>query len=269
MDFLPVLDIQEDLDLLEEEEIDIIQEDLSLPVMESKPVDIFIGKPTNGKKVSRPTNKKVVKISIPIEEDTIEEDLQNDEPVVSATLTGDAVSASGTSEVKVKKKRPITEKQKAHLVKIRAKAVAAKKEKTRLRKIALEKVDAELKEQKKTYKKRTLKVKEEIDIAEEEEVNPEFKKRVEPTSKQIPMTEQESFMKFMNHMETYKVFKSESKAALSAANVREAKESRQVEQPKLVSKRPHPPTKPIEIPHSMPSILQVKDKNPYSNIFAW
>ena len=260
MDFLPVLDIQEDLDLLEEEEIDIIQEDLSLPVMESKPVDIFIGKPTNGKKVSRPTNKKVVKISIPIEEDTLEEDLQNDEPVVSEDIV---------KEVKVKKKRPITEKQKAHLVKIRAKAVAAKKEKTRLRKIALEKVDAELKEQKKTYKKRTVKVKEEIDIAEEEEVNPEFRKRVEPTSKQIPMTEQESFMKFMNHMETYKVFKSESKAALSAANVRESKERRQVEQPKLVSKRPHPPTKPIEIPHSMPSILQVKDKNPYSNIFAW
>lgn len=266
MDFLPVLDIQEDLDLLEEEEIDIIQEDLSLPVMESKPVDIFIGKPTNGKKVSRPTNKKVVKISIPIEEDTLEEDLQNDEPVVSEDIV---------KEVKVKKKRPITEKQKAHLVKIRAKAVAAKKEKTRLRKIALEKVDAELKEQKKTYKKRTVKVKEEIDIAEEEEVNPEFKKRVESTSEaarakahqtreKIPLTEQESFMKFMNHMETYKVFKSESKAAF-----RESKERRQVEQPKLVSKRPHPPTKPIEIPHSMPSILQVKDKNPYSNIFAW
>ena len=53
MEFLPNLEIQEDLSNLDsdnEEELgrfDVIQEDLSGPLTEPSPMDIFTGKPTS------------------------------------------------------------------------------------------------------------------------------------------------------------------------------------------------------------------------------
>tara|TARA_R110002072_G_scaffold4634_3_gene32050 strand:+ start:34 stop:753 length:720 start_codon:yes stop_codon:yes gene_type:complete len=126
MNFLPNLEIEEDiknlgldddtLDLLDPEEFKnetLPEENVTVISQEKiKQEDIFINKPTS-------TRKKKSK-----EEELI--DTENIEDEIIDTVTKE--------EIKPKKKKIISEKQKLHLEKIRSKAQIAKKEKAELRK---------------------------------------------------------------------------------------------------------------------------------------
>tara|TARA_R110002153_G_scaffold219844_1_gene372348 strand:+ start:537 stop:1283 length:747 start_codon:yes stop_codon:yes gene_type:complete len=248
MEFLPNLEIQEDLSNLDsdnEEELgrfDVIQEDLSGPLTEPSPMDIFTGKPTNGVKIGKPTNKKRVVIKDPKEE------------IESQQLSDIEECVEEPAPTPKKVKKPLSEKQKAHLDRIRKLALVKKKEKAAMRKKALAKVNEEY-ESKKQYKKRTIKVKEEIERIDSPPPNP-IKERVE--KHQAPkkeLTDDDSFINFMDNMGKYQ------KYMINYEN-----KQKKTKPPIQVVKKIIPQA---SVPQQVPSHLKMKDNDPYANIFSW
>tara|TARA_R110002072_G_scaffold41120_2_gene115949 strand:- start:8711 stop:9484 length:774 start_codon:yes stop_codon:yes gene_type:complete len=257
MEFLPNLDIEEDLANLANSDdecepvMDVVKEDLSMSIKEPSPMDIFKGKPTNGVKVGKPVNKKRVKIVDPEKAikaqqepmETIEEEIE--EPV---------------KPEKVKKaKKPLSDKQKAHLDRIRKLALEKKKEKALMRKEALKKVNDEY-EAKKTYKKRTIKVNEKIEEPPSPPPNP-IKQRVEKQypkkhAEDTPLTDDQSFIGFMENMGKYQ------KYMINYQN--KQNKNKPPPQPK-----PQPKPTPKPKPQPPPPHLQMRDNDPYADIFKW
>ena len=239
MDKLPELSIVEDLENLEcddEEMANIVVEDLSVPLELSQPNDIFIGKPTNG--FTKPTNK----------------DIRRTKKVTKKEIEmPDEISAENSTEIEEKPiKKPLSEKQKAHLERIRVKALEAKKEKARLKKEVKLKVDTEVKARQRK-KKETIK---------EPELSEDFKQRLnvpseEDMAKQKIENDQTSFHNFMTNMEKYKKWKYEAKEA------------------KMPVTKPAPVPKPAQkqVPKPAPKLLPETVKpvvsNPYDSLFQW
>jgi hypothetical protein len=253
MEFLPKLDIEEDLAILEDMDepvINVTETDLSVDQVEDKPMDIFVGKPTNNNKVSRPSNKKQVKIKEPKQTIKALTDIEEEEEVEVKPLK--------------KVKKPLSEKQKAHLERIRVKALEKKKEKAAMRKAALQKVNEDY-EAKKTYKKRTIKpnpkiIKEDIEHSQPNNLTPEqntIKKQQQQTK---PKSEDDSFIDFMSNMGKYQHYMTEY-------NKKQA-----------VKTKPKPALRPVvnpdvkivkSTPTPIPKILKQQPDNPYDSIFKW
>tara|TARA_R110002072_G_scaffold225_2_gene1686 strand:- start:5834 stop:6616 length:783 start_codon:yes stop_codon:yes gene_type:complete len=260
MEFLPNLEIQEDLSNLDsdnEEELgrfDVIQEDLSGPLTEPSPMDIFTGKPTNGVKIGKPTNKKRVVIKNP--KDSIASLKDPKEEIESQQLSDieECVEEPVPTPTPKKVKKPLSEKQKAHLDRIRKLALVKKKEKAAMRKKALAKVNEEY-ESKKQYKKRTIKVNDEIERIDSPPPNP-IKERVE--KHQAPkkeLTDDDSFINFMDNMGKYQ------KYMINYEN-----KQKKTKPPIQVVKKIIPQA---SVPQQVPSHLKMKDNDPYANIFSW
>ena len=137
------------------------------------------------------------------------------------------------------KKRPVSEKQKAHLDRIRVKALESKAEKQRLKKETQEKFQAEY-EARKSAKK-------------EAPPKPEPTPPPEPEPQPLPEVntaakEQSHFITFMENMERFETMKHERRMS-AEARVKDL-------QP------PKPKPKPA------PEILQVPH-NPYQDAFDW
>ena len=256
MEFLPNLEIQEDLENLEsdEEVVDVVCEDLSMPIKEPSPMDIFKGKPTNGQKIGKPTNKKRVIIPDPTE--SIEAQSM---PVIEEEEEEEVVS----KPIK-KQKKPLSAKQKAHLDRIRKLALEKKREKAQMRKEALKKVNEDY-ESKKAYKKRTIKVNEKI----EEPPSPpperkQFKERVEKhytpeKEEDTALLEDNAFIGFMENMGKYQRY------MINHQN------KQNKNKPQRQAPPPPAPPKPVQKrqPAPPPPHLLVKENDPYADIFKW
>lgn len=236
MDKLPELSIVEDLATIEAEDdepLNIVVEDLSQPLEPADASDIFIGKPTNGN-VKMPTNKSV-KRSKTVTKKEVE-------------IPDDLVDTEVEEEIIKPKKKPLSEKQKAHLERIRVKALEAKKEKARLKKEIKEKVEVEVKQTRQRKKKEPVK----------EELSQDFKKRLNvPSDEEIlkkkQETEQMSFINFMSNMEKYQ-------------KIRYDYESKKA-QPKPQPPKPKPQPKPQN--NKIPETIKPQQVNPYDSIFQW
>ncbi len=242
MDCLPSLDIQDDLDNLNDDHepaaIEVV-EDLSVPQEETfvkQPEDIFVGKPTNG------TIKPPVKASISVPLSPVGE-----------------VEAEEEEEIKpvTKRKKVISEKQKAHLERIRSKA-AEKKRIQRLEKQAItDRVTAEM-EAKKSKKK--IKV-----VMEDKPLTDDFKERMkipsaeEEKQKKIKSDENQ-FMDFMMNMEKFEKMRHEHQQKINAKR----QKTIDAENKKKAVIRPKPRT----VPHPQSSILK-PPSNPYHSAFDW
>lgn len=184
----------------------------------------------------------------------------------------------------VKKKKELSEKQKAHLDKIRGMALEKRQIKARAKKEALDKVKEQIaeehkpkyyvpkpkktkeekaleKEAKKKYKKHTMEVIEEV-VNEEEEITPSdfipnHKELIKKQKEQDLINQQNSFNNFMGNMENY-------------MKLREVHE--QTKQPKQVKQVKQVPIKETIKetikPHQVPTVLQTEPENPFSNYFG-
>ena len=245
MEFLPNLDIEEDISNLMDDEdlmIDITQEDLSAPIPELKPLDdIFVGKPTNGVTVFKPTNKKKIQIEKP---DKLIEALQNTETLKNT-------------------KKPLSEKQKAHLIRIRKLAMEKKQEKAILKKEALEKINEEY-ISKKNYKKRTIKINDEIPeiknkIVREPNNLSEEDNNIKQNKKKQPLNDEQSFCVFMENMGKYQNYMNNYKIKME--------EKQKIENPKINIKKAEPIHQPQ--PKPIPQVLKNQEKDIYAGIFNW
>ena len=237
MDLLPKIDEVEKVeDLSKEPEIVVIDEDLSKVVDYDAPLDkIFINKPTNGKKVKISGNKKRVVVEKPNIIGGLPEGFAGHEP----------------EEKPVKKKKVLTEKQKAHLDKIRVLAYQKRLdniEKKKQKKESLEEKkepepqpqeEAEMKPDKKTIQEqkyldrmeaRRKKIEQRII---EEELQEELNLKELERQKQ----ENEYFEKFVKNMDKYNYIKKKTQI--------------------------HEPAQEI------PEIINKKNDNPYKDIFNW
>ena len=262
MENFPQLDIQQDLDNLNSDNEDtsvVISEDLSAPLDTNAPMDrIFIGKPTNGKKISRPTNKK--KIIIPKEE--LPQEIE-----VSDLPEGFA------GHVK-KEKKPLSEKQKAHLTRIRKLAAEKKAAKKAAKDAALAKVNEEHKA-KSTYKKRTKIIKDVIEETPDpiDKVDKDFQKRVvkediEQIKKNKWQEEENQFIRFMSNMEKYEQVKAGYMAQQKAES--DKKKNIELQKKKQINKAAVSQTalkKPVK--NIVPKILKPPSENPYDGMFQW
>jgi hypothetical protein len=189
----------------------------------------------------------------------------------------------------VKKKRELSEKQKAHLEKIRGMALEKRKAKAAAKKAAVDKVVSEVKEQhkpkyykpkpkktaeekalereaKKKYKKQTMEVQENNIKTEVEETTPKdfvpsHKEKQREKKEQEALTQQQSFVNFMGNMEMYLKMRdahAQKKLENNQNDVMEKKQPVKKEAKPKVSKKPEP----------VPSILQAVDENPFSNYFG-
>lgn len=246
MECLPDLDIQGDLDNLEAEgELEVVDiEDLTVPKEETyvkPPEDIFVGKPTNGKP------KQLVKRSIVTQERQLD-----DVP---------------EEEIPVKTKKPISEKQKAHLERIRIKAAETKRLKAMEKQLITERVTAELKG---TRKKQKKKAGENIG----EEMTEDFKKQMKiPTAEEKAEVKRKAdetqFMDFMANMEKFQRMRYEHDQKTKREN--EAKRIQQQKAFEIESKKKRViqrQAQPIPAPHPQPDILKPPD-NPYAGAFNW
>lgn len=253
--------IGENLD--EETEMVVIQEDLSEPLDYDAPLDrIFMDKPTNGKKVTVSNNKrriKVDKVDIPL----------GLPPGFSGHKKEDFIPMELTHGVKKPKaKKPITEKQKAHLDKIRKLALEKRRsnarEKKGLGKEVKEVKEILPKEEEKVQEEEPIleKVEEVIDYKKEKELlqNQKYLERLEARRRKIELriikeeeeeearfkqeerdrVENEYFNKFVKNMDKYNYIK-------------KTQQAQEVE--KKVNKK-------------IPDILETND-NPFKNIFEW
>ena len=244
MDCLPELDIQGDLENLEEEELEVVQiEDLTVPKEETfvkPPEDIFVGKPTNGK------GKKLVKRSI-----TPQETLAVEEPEEEPPL-------------KIKTKKPVSEKQKAHLERIRIKA-AEKRRMNKLEKDAIkERVTAEVKAKGRKKKEENI----------GEEMTEDFKKQMKlPTAEEEAeakrKADESQFMDFMANMEKFQRMKYEHDQKTHRENEQKKLErQRAIETENRKKKVIQRQAQQIPAPHPQPAILKPPD-NPYAGAFNW
>lgn len=255
MDKLPQLDIEADLNNLEsdgEENVSIVVEDLtgdSFP--KTEPQDIFVGKPTNGK-TKRPAPQNIKKKVVSKSEVEIPEPLQE-------------VTDQPEEEEEKPKKKPLSEKQRLHLEKIRAKALEAKKEKMRLKKEVKERVEVEVKKTRQRKKK---------EVAEDKGLSEDFKQRMKvPSDEEIQAKkkkdEEMSFINFMSNMEKYQFMRHQFE---------QEKQARQPPPPK-----PQPPAQPVQrsqpqptpkpqrkpAPQKLPETIKPKQQNPYDELFQW
>jgi len=260
MENFPQLDIQDDLDNLNSDNEDmsvVISEDLT-PLEVNAPMDrIFMGKPTNGKKVSKPTNKK----KVVIQKEQIPQDIE--------------ISEEDESKPLKKVKKPLSEKQKAHLARIRKLAAEKKAAKKAAKEEALAKVNEEHKA-KNIYKKRTKQVKDVIEPAPEpiDKVDKEFQKRVvkvdpEEVKRKKWQDEEEQFIRFMSRMEKYEAVKAGYAAQQRAAADKKKRqvEAQQKKEKNKVSVSQTALKKPVK--NVVPKILKPQSENPYDGIFQW
>ena len=207
------------------------------------------------------------------------EEVMNDEPTPQKIQnTIDEVEKNEQIEdspfvskvTETKKKKELSEKQKAHLDRIRKLALEKKKEKLKAKKEALEKVEEEHKprsykprkkktEEEKKYKEKTLKV--EVNEPREQPENnpknstpedfvPSHKENLEKQKKTKEEQEKLSFMNFMGNMEKYMILKDD------------------YEKKKNVSRKPQPkPQQKIKQPIPVP-LKPPEPVNPYSNYFG-
>ena len=253
MEFLPDLDIQEDLELLaaeDNQDVSIAVQDLSKDVGKTAPRDIFVGKPTNGSKPQPQTQvKRVVKkgtVGMVVEDldgDTVEERVENE------------VIEVGDKSLTKKAKKPLSEKQKAHLERIRIKALEAKREKARLKKEVKERVENEVREKRGRTKKEKVVV---VDASEK--VKEQFIEKTQlPTPPpQVTNDPSLSFNNFMQNMEKYKRMKYDYQNKQLEAT----KKAMAYQQTRFVEPKPQPKPAPS-------IIVPPKPKNPYDDIFSW
>ena len=255
MEFLPDLDIQEDLELLaaeDNQDVSIAVQDLSKDVGKTAPRDIFVGKPTNGSKPQPQTQvKRVVKKGTvtPINDTTVLDN--SDRRLIDAEEEPEKVIEVLNTK---KAKKPLSEKQKAHLERIRIKALEAKREKARLKKEVKERVENEVRE-----KRGRKKV---VVVDASEKVKEQFIEKTQlPTPPpQVTNDPTLSFNNFMQNMEKYKRMKYDYQNKQLEAT----KKAMAYQQTRLVEPKPQPKPKPA------PSIIvPPKPKNPYYDIFSW
>ena len=179
-----------------------------------------------------------------------------------------------------KKKKELSEKQIAHLNKIRGMALEKRKAKAAAKKEAVDKVKAQVseehkpkyykpkpkktpeekaleKEAKKKYKKKTIEVEENNIQTEIEETTPEdfvptHKAEVKEKKEKQLFNQQDSFNHFMGNMETYLKMRDEYE-----------KEKK----PVIKKSKPIPVPKK-QVPVEVPKILQPIEDNPFSNYFG-
>lgn len=256
MESLPQLDIQEDLDNLdnplgETDVPDVIQvEDLSIPKEKTfvkRPEDIFQGKPTNGT-IRSPIRATTQMVSTQVEVPEEEEDV----PVPEVK--------------KPKRKKPISEKQKAHLERMRIKAKEARETKKLMKQTIKERVTAELKAAKPKKKK--------VPIEESEEITEDFKVKMKiPTEKEEVeikrKAEETQFLDFMSNMERFQKlqFEHQQKAKVEKNKILiQQRKAVEIEnKKKKVIKRK---AAAIPEPHPAPEILKPPN-NPYFGAFNW
>lgn len=184
----------------------------------------------------------------------------------------------------VKKKKELSEKQIAHLNKIRGMALEKRKAKAAAKKEAVDKVKAQIsedhkpkyykpkpkktpeekaleKEAKKKYKKQTMEVEENniqsvIEEKTPDDFVPSHKADVKEKKEKELFTQQDSFNHFMGNMETYMKMRDDYE---------EKKKPITIKSP--IRKQ----SKPIPIPNKqtqIPTILQPIEENPFSNYFG-
>jgi len=259
MDKLPILDIQSDISNLDSdnEEVEIVCEDLSLPLELSKPKDIFIGKPTN-KQVKKPMLESVKKRKI-VSKREIEIPTQlKTAPAVADDFVDKTDQIEDIEDIKVRKK-PLSEKQRLHLERIRVKALESKIEKSRIKKEIKHRVETEVKTERKKQKEKKS------EVVVEEKLSEDFKERLkvpsdeEKARKKIEM-ENHSFTNFMSNMEKYKVMKFQYKSQQE----RKSQPKSQPTQERKSQPKPQPTQKPLP-----PTIIPKKPISEYDSIFEW
>ena len=202
MNLLPTLEIEEDLEKLrsdsdneDNEEINIIVDDLTQNIEISKPRDIFIGKPTN--------NLKNIEFDLP-------------EKRVIKNIKKPNINVLNDIGEPIKK--PLSDKQRAHLEKIRVKAIQSKKDKAELKREVKKRVESEVRRERaklKAISKPTLIKPTSVKSIPVKPIPvkpiPVKPIAVKPIAvEQIPVKldqlDEQAFMKFMTNMEKYKVF---------------------------------------------------------------
>ncbi len=257
MEHLPQLDITEDLELLAQDDdldVSIVSEDLSEPIGPSRPQDIFVGKPTNNSIQRTPKQIETQKEEIIVKKGSVK--MVDDE------------------EEFTKVKKPLSDKQKAHLAKIRVKALESKREKARLKKEVKERVELEVREKRGKKKK--------VQIVEKDE---EIKQVAEPINKTVSknLDPDYNFNNFMSHMEKYQKMQYDyqmKQLDITKKNqeeqLRKEEEKREAEKIKLNSqmaqlKYQQARLNDTKLPTpKLPTTIQPqKPKNPYDDLFSW
>ena len=184
------------------------------------------------------------------------------------------------------KKKELSEKQKAHLEKIRKLAFEKKAEKTKAKKEALMKVEAEHKprsykprkkkvteeekEQAKKYEERTLKM--EIKEPREQEANktstpedfnPTHKEQLEAKKKKQEETEKLSFLNFMGNMEKYFILKDDYDRETNSKRNTKTSTKTHITRPQQHKAEP----KQQHNVEPQPNIIQVT-QSPFDNYFG-
>ena len=274
MDCLPLLDIEEDLsNLLEEdtpedkevEEITekisetVIREDLSVPIAKTfdlSPKDIFINKPTNGVLRPKPkTTLSTVEIETPEIETPPQKEENEEEPEPKKWI-----------DKPVRKRKPVSEKQREHLARVRVKAFETKRirklERAEAKRVALEEKEKTKLERKAEpkRKKTTPDFAEKMKIPSEEEV-----------LKNRQLEERNHFIDFMTNMKKYESMRfeydNEQKRISQERLDREKVEREKVERERLEMERLER-KKTNSIPMRPPDILKPPE-NPFASAFDW
>lgn len=154
----------------------------------------------------------------------------------------------------VKKKRPLSEKQKAHLIKARAKAQTKAKEKRELKNAVEAKVKAEIEKAEPTPPP----------PAAPHKLTEDFKERMniyEPSEEEIILatrkSEEAAFMDFHKKMKQYNAFEKYLKAETEA-------QEQKARPPTPTA--PPPPSKPLV---NINTVLKPVSTNPYEGMFDW
>ncbi len=212
MDLLPNLEIEEDIKNLQ----DCDDDDLTMEEMEGKtetlPEDLK--RPEENKDlangdifIEKPTTKNTIPIN---------DEMEFDEETKRLT------------EKPKKKKRPISDKQKAHLDRIRAKAIETKKLKAQAKKNAIKEVKQKFKKTPKT----------ELDEQFEEKMKIEKQERI----KQEEYNERNSFMNFMSNMKKFEEMKTAYEITEKRQKPREPKQMKTIKEEVKPKKPLVPPT---------------------------
>ena len=266
MEHLPQLDITEDLELLAKDDnldVSIVSEDLSKPIGPSKPQDIFVGKPTNNNIKKTPKQIETQKEEIIVKKGNV-------------NIMDDENKLEETKEL-IKVKKPLSDKQKAHLAKIRVKALEAKKEKARLKKEVKERVEIEVREKRGRKKK--------VQIVEKDVSDKATEQFAQQINKPLPKPAQPeyNFNNFMSHMEKYQrmqydyqMRQLEITKKTQDEQLRKEEAKKQADKKKLDSQmaqlkyqQSRLNNKALPTPKLPTTIQPQKPKNPYDEFFSW
>ena len=243
--------------------------DLDLPVLDivEDVAEVMNDEPPPNKVISEEEHLKLM-----------EEEEEKKQPFVRKTAT--------------KKKKELSEKQIAHLNKIRGMALEKRKAKAAAKKEAVDKVKAQVsedhkpkyykpkpkktpeekaleREAKKKYKKQTMEVEENnIQSVVEEKTPDDFvpshKADIKEKKEKQLFNQQDSFNHFMGNMETYMKMRDD----YDQNNQRKKKP---VTTKSPIHSKEYKQSKPIPIPNKqpqIPTILQPIEENPFSNYFG-